>query len=34
VANGRWIDAAERARLLAVAEREAAASATAPPARQ
>lgn len=34
VANGRLIDAAERARLLAVAEREAAASATAPPARQ
>jgi hypothetical protein len=34
VANGRLIDAAERARLLALAEREAAASATAPPARQ
>lgn len=34
VANGGWIDGAERTRLLAVAEREAAASATAPPARQ
>lgn len=34
VANGRLIDAAERARLLTVAEREAAGSATAPPARQ
>lgn len=34
VANGRLIDAAERARLLALAQREAAASATAPPARQ
>ncbi|HEX6909052.1 MAG TPA: amidohydrolase family protein [Longimicrobium sp.] len=34
VANGRLIDAARRARLLALAEREAAASATAPPARQ
>ena len=34
VANGRLIDAAERARLLDLAEREAAGSATAPPARQ
>lgn len=34
VADGRLIEAGERARLLARAEREAAASATAPPARQ
>ena len=34
VARGRLIDAAERERLLRVAEQEAARSATAPPARQ
>ncbi len=34
VANGRLIDAAERERLLRLAEQEAAGSATAPPARQ
>jgi Amidohydrolase family len=34
VANGRLIDAAERDRLLRLAEEEAARSATAPPARQ
>ena len=34
VARGRWIDAAERERLLRIAQEEAARSATAPPARQ